>query len=117
MNNEITNEIATAFDSDLKDAVKPFTGERNSVLNGGLDDWLGESINTATAHYSGRGVFSRFSAKEVNDTILASDVKLICLQSEVSDTPQIDDVINGFRVVAINKDPADVSYTIQLRQV
>ena len=69
-------------------------------------------------NYSGRGVFGGYSEFEVdNESIMANDVKLTALQSEVTTRPQLDDVINGYQVVAVNQDPASVTYKIQLRKV
>lgn len=66
----------------------------------------------------GRGVFGNFNQSEIDgQSILITDIKLICLQKEVTDTPAIDDVINGYQVVAMKKDPANVSFTVQLRKV
>ena len=52
-----------------------------------------------------------------NDSIKMNDVKLIVLQSEISKTPHLDDVINGYSAISILSDPADVTFTIQLRKV
>ncbi|UNU74111.1 glutamate 5-kinase [Moraxella nasovis] len=122
LNSEISADIANAFDTDLNDAVKYFDGEHKDGRIDGLGDWLGDDDKTRTSYYDGRGVFGGFNAHEVDgNSILATDTRLICLQTEVSDTPAVDDVIinddNKYRIIAINKDPADVSYTIQLRAI
>lgn len=111
LNREITADIANAFNSDLADAVTDFTATRQSH-----DDWVINDNGTPTEAYTGRGVFGSYGAYETDGQAIGiHDVKLICLQSEVTDTPMIDDVINGMRVLSIAKDPANVSYTIQLR--
>ena len=110
---EISTEIAQAFDGDLKDAVKDFTGRRVILSH---DDWAINDTGTPTEAYKGRGVFGSYSAYEADgQAVSMKDVKLTCLQSELTDTPMIDDVINGMRVLSIKKDPANVSHTIQLR--
>ncbi|WP_394262150.1 glutamate 5-kinase [Moraxella boevrei] len=118
LHDEITADIAIAFDTDLADAVKPFTGERKtSVVSD--DDWLINDVgnNAQTVNYSGRGIFGGYSELEIdNQSIKANDVKLICLADDLTDTPALDDLINGMSVVAIQKDPADVSFTMQLRK-
>lgn len=116
LNQEISHDIANAFDTDLADAVKPFVGLRQDKMQSD-DDWLlnGNSHNETT--YQGRGVFGNFNQSEIDgQSILITDIKLICLQKEVTDTPKLDDVINGYQVVAVKKDPADVSFTMQLRK-
>ena len=111
MKQEITQEIKQAFDTDLADAVTDFTATRQSD-----DDWVINDNGTPTEAYTGRGVFGSYGAYETDGQAIGiHDVKLICLQSEVTDTPMIDDVINGMRVLSIKKDPANVSHTIQLR--
>lgn len=114
---EIDSDIKSAFDTDLADAVQDFTGVRTIAAQND-DDWLINSTNdTQTQAYQGRGVFGSFSQSEIDgQSILISDIKLICLQSETTDTPKVDDVINGYQVVAVKKDPADVSFTMQLRK-
>lgn len=114
MKQEITADIANAFDTDLKDAVKDFTAKRIILSD---DDWaVNDTQVLSTINYSGRGVFTGFHAHEIdNKTIMQSDVKLICLQSELTDTPEIDDEINEMKIISISHDPAEVSFTIQLR--
>lgn len=111
MKQEITADIANAFNSDLADAVTDFTATRQSD-----DDWVINDNGTPTEAYTGRGVFGSYGAYETDGQAIGiHDVKLICLQSEVTGTPMIDDVINGMRVLSIKKDPANISYAIQLR--
>lgn len=114
MKQEITADIANAFDTDLKDAVKDFTAKRIILSD---DDWaVNDTQVLSTINYSGRGVFTGFHAHEIdNKTIMQSDVKLICLQDELTEIPQIDDEINEMKIISISHDPAEVSFTIQLR--
>lgn len=118
LKSDITQSIAEAFATDLKDAVKPFTGKR-VVHNEGSYDILTNSYTDAsdtTITYSGKGVFAGYTSYEVdNETILASDQKLICLQSNLK--PQLDDVINDvYQVVRVKQDPASVVWILQLRR-
>ena len=63
-------------------------------------------------------MFSSYAEIEVdNESIQMNDVKLIVLQDEVANSPKLDDVINGYQVVAVNQDPSSVTFTIQLRKV
>ena len=116
LNAEISTEIAQAFDGDLKDAVKYFTGRRVILSD---DDWaVNDTQVLSTINYSGRGVFTGFHAYEIdNKTIMQQDTKLICLQSELIEIPQIDDEINKMKVMNISQDPAGICYFIQLRGI
>ena len=120
LHDEITADIKEAFDTDLADAVKPFTGSRTVQGEPSIDDILTNTVgsNSTTINYSGRGVFSSYAEIEVdNESIQMNDVKLIVLQDEVANSPKLDDVINGYQVVAVNQDPSSVTFTIQLRKV
>ena len=120
LHDEITADIKDAFDTDLADAVQPFTGSRTVHGEPSIDDILTNTVgsNSTIINYSGRGVFGGYSEFEVdNESIMANDVKLTALQSEVTTRPQLDDMINGYQVVAVNQDPASVTFTIQLRKV
>ena len=114
MKQEITQDLKQAFDGDLKDVAKGFTGKRTILSD---DDWaVNDTQVLSTIDYSGRGVFTGFYAHEIdNQTILQNDVRLICLQSELTDRPQINDSINQMKVINISQDPAGICYFIQLR--
>lgn len=117
---DITADIKEAFNTDLADAVKPFTGSRTVQGEPSIEDILTNTVgsNSTTINYSGRGVFGGYSEFEIdNESIMANDVKLTALQSEVTTRPQLDDNINGYQVVAVNQDPASVTFNIQLRKV
>ena len=120
LHNDITADIKDAFDTDLADAVQPFTGSRTTQGEPSIEDILTNTVgsNSTIINYHGRGVFGGYSEFEVdNESIMANDVKLTALQSEVTTRPQLDDVINGYQVVAVNQDAASVTFTIQLRKV
>ena len=120
LHDEITADIKDAFNTDLADAVKPFTGSRTVQGEPSIEDILTNTVgsNSTIINYSGRGVFGGYSEFEVdNESIMANDVKLTALQSEVTTRPQLDDNINGYQVVAVNQDPASVTFNIQLRKV
>ncbi len=125
LRNDIQADISEAFDQDLADAVKPFTGERE--VAGEYDPVTGTTPNS-TVNYQGRGVFGSFSTEEIDGQhILANDQKLIAMQNEIvlvvdsepstdRAAPKIDDKINGLDVIQVRKDPADASWIIQLRK-
>ena len=120
LHDEITADIKDAFNTDLADAVKPFTGSRTVQGEPSIEDILTNTVgsNSTIINYSGRGVFGSYAEIEADDdSIKMNDVKLTALQSEVTTRPQLDDVINGYQVVAVNQDPASATFTIQLRKV
>lgn len=120
LHDEITADIKEAFNTDLADAVQPFTGSRTIQGEPSIEDILTNTVgsNSTIINYSGRGVFGGYSEFEVdNESIMANDVKLTALQDEVTNAPKLDDVINGYQVVAVQQDPANVTWTLQLRKV
>lgn len=118
---EITAEIKEAFATDLKDAVKAFKGTRTTTTQTEVD-WLTNTVTSQDNSYSyaGKGIFDSYKAIEIDGhTIQLSDVKLIFLQG--SSKPAVDDVIStydgSYNVMAVSKDPADVTWELQLRKV
>lgn len=113
MRDEIQADLKQAFETELADAYKPFTGSRTVDLS---YDPVTDTRLTDAESYTGRGVFGNFSKSEIDGlNILITDVRLLCLQSEVTDTPQNDDIINGMRLIKVGKDPADATWVLQLR--
>lgn len=120
LRDEITADIAEAFDSDLADAVSEFTGSR--IVPDGPPDPINQTQPTITVAYTGRGVFGGFGV-QVSEAlgILRTDIKLTALQAEVSNTPKIDDDIEQggvkYRVIHVGQDPASTIWTVQIRRV
>lgn len=122
---ELVADIAEALNGDLRDAVSEFEGKRVKAGQTGkpsYNDWLNQANGSAptstTITYSGKGIFDNYNAYEVNnETILATDINLICLQSHVTNTPEPDDKINGYSVIAVRQDPVSATFDIQLRKV
>ena len=113
---EIQADLAEAFDTDLADAVKPFSG--GVTLPGGWDPVTEAAEQPVVIAYSGRGVFDEFKLDRVGGVnIRATDQLLIALTNETTGTPDIGHKINGFDVVNVQKDPAGAHYEIQLRKV
>lgn len=122
LRDDIQADLAEAFNDELADAVTAFAGTRTvaSDTDSGIDDWMNppDTPSASTLTYTGRGVFTDYSTYELNsDIINVTDVKLICLANEITSEPIADDKINGYSVVMVNKDPANATYEIQLRQV
>lgn len=120
LRDDLTTDIAEAFDDDLNDAVSAFEGSRK-VPDGAYDP-VSETWITTTLEYSGRGVFADYDLSVVNGIqIVAGDLSLTALQPEVTDTPKVDDKITGpngtYRVISVGEDPASATYSVQLRSV
>lgn len=127
MSEEIQAELAEAFDDPdgLADAVKPVTGVRKAP--GEYDPDLGGETET-TMTYTGRGVMGSYLSKEIDGSLIqTTDQKLLVLQNElfvseagvptaVLAAPAIGDIINGLRVMDVSADPADATWTAQLRK-
>ena len=114
---EIQADLAEAFDTDLADAVQPFTG---GVTLPGTWDPVTEAAGPAVViAYTGRGVFDAFKMAQVDGVnIRATDQLLIALTNEtIGGTPDIGHKINGFDVINVQPDPAFATYQIQLRKV
>ena len=88
MINAILNKhLPKAFDNQLRDAVKSFEGSRKST--GGTYDPITDTyVGNTDVTYSGRGVFGSYKIEETQDTQIGlKDVKLTCLQIEVTKIP------------------------------
>lgn len=128
MREEIQAEMAEAFDDPdgLADAVKPLTGVRKTP--GEYDPDLGGETPETTVRYVGRGVLGSYLSKEIDGSLIqTTDKKLLVLQNElfVSEAgvptvlpaaPAVGDIINGLRVINVSADPADATWTAQLRK-
>lgn len=128
MRDEIQADLAEAFDDPdgLADTVKPVTGSR--TVKGGYDPDIGGTLSASTIYYVGRGVFGSYLTKEIDGSrIQTEDLKLLVLQNElfegqagavtdVAATPKIGDQVSGYRVLNVSEDPAQATWTIQLRK-
>ena len=113
LRDDITADLAEAFDGDLADAMTEFVAEHPGPA--AYDPATGTMTPTMTA-YSGRGVFGSYRIDQIDGTlILATDQELTALQAEVTRPPAVGDTIAGLKVVLVDKDPAGVTWTIQLR--
>ncbi len=82
-------------------------------------------INTKTTSDDGiaKAVFTRYESFEVDKVVvLATDVKLIFQQSEVSTRPDmaLDTIVRGtavYNILRVGEDPAAATYSLQLRAV
>jgi len=116
LRDELTADIAEAFDEDLADAVTQFTGTR--VVQTGEPDPITQEVPTETVTYTGRGVFGGYDENVIDGLqILRTDTKITALQAEVTNTPLIGDQINGMKVINVKQDPAGATWAIQARAV
>lgn len=116
LRDDIQTDLAEAFDTDLADAVQPFTG--GVTLPGTWDPVTEEAGPPVVIAYSGRGVFDSFKVDQVDGVnIRATDQLLIALTNEtIGGMPDIGHKINGFDVINVQTDPAGAHYEIQLRK-
>ncbi|WP_330208682.1 glutamate 5-kinase [Pseudomonas sp. Z13] len=121
---EIQADLAEAFDTDLADAVQPFTGE---YLGPGVYDPVTEETTAQPVTYTGRGVLDSYDSRRIdNVNIEVGDVLLICLANETTDKPAIGhkvtiiDLLTGepsvYSIVNPGVDPAVAHYEIQMRK-
>lgn len=121
---ELQTEVAAAFDTDLQDAVKAFTG---SYTVRGAWDPVTETGNEMLVAYSGRGVLARYKLRRIDGVnTLHGDLKLTALINEVNDKPAVGhfitapDPITGelqrYDIITASADSAGAAYSIQLRR-
>ncbi len=117
LRDDLWTDIAEAFDTDLADAVQPFTG--GITLPGGQWDPVTETAgDPVVISYSGRGVCDGYSIDLIDGVnIKSTDKMLIALVNEVTGSPQVGHKINGMDVKSVTIDPAGATYQIQLREV
>lgn len=121
MRDELQEELAEAFSTDLADAVDTFTCEK-PIYSGEFDFETQTYPVVGSESYSGRGVLFGSYLKDMVKPIdyQVTDSKAIVLQNEVTGIPQIGDVWvtsrGDFKVVNIGADPVAATYSIQLRK-
>lgn len=117
MQEDLLNELSQAFDTDLSDAVNEFTGYREGE-QGAYDPIADEYTNQPPVNYTGRGVFSNFDIRLIDEAkVLSTDKQLLILQNEVTEEPKIGDLIDDqYRVHNKTMDPVSATYRLHLRQ-
>lgn len=124
LRDDLQRDLAEAFDTDLADAVQPFTGE---YLGPGAYDPVTEQTTAQPVTYTGRGVLDSYDSRRIdNINIKVGDAMLICLANEITDVPAVGhkitvhDLLTGqqavYRVVSPGIDPAKAHYEVQLRK-
>ncbi len=108
----LTKNLLRAFQTNLKDAYKPFTLVRTTHE---IDPDTDENITTVQS-FDSSGVFGKFNNEEVDGTnIQYTDERLLILQETIATKPVIGDVVGSKRVSSVGKDPADVTWVLGLR--
>lgn len=119
---ELQDDIAEAFNTDLEDAVSEFTCTK-IIYSGEMDFATQTYPIIGNETYSGRGTLFGSYQKDMVKPVdyQVTDCKATVLQNEVTQVPQISDVWmtvkSEFRVVNIGADPMDAIWTCQLRKV
>ena len=121
---ELQTEVAAAFDTDLQDAVKDFTGTYTV-----RSDWdpVTENGTETQVTYSGRGVLARYKLRRIDGVnILHGDVKLTALVNEVTYKTAVEHIITApdpitgvlqrYEIITASADSAGAAYSIQLRR-
>ncbi|MCO8087237.1 glutamate 5-kinase [Acinetobacter indicus] len=121
MRDELQEELAEAFSTDLADAVDTFTCEK-LIYSGEFDFKTQTYPVVGSDSYSGRGVRGNYLRDMVKPIdYQTTDAKAIVLQNELTGIPQIGDVWQfadgGFEVKNISQDPTGSIWTCQLRKV
>lgn len=119
INQLLTKHLSTAFSGVLSDTVSTFTATRAGT-GGYYDPEIGDYVDSNDTTYTGRGVFSAFNDFEIQASqVDINDIKLICLQAEVTLKPKVDDIIvqdgKERNVLSVKEDPASATWTLQLR--
>lgn len=121
---ELQTEVAAAFDTDLQDAVKDFTG--TYTVRGDWDP-VTETGGETQVMYSGRGVMARYKLRRIDGVnILHGDLKLTALVNEVTDKSAVGHFVTApepitgvpqrYEVITAAVDSAGAAYSIQLRR-
>lgn len=114
MRNDIQQSIAEAMDTDLADAVEPFTATREVV--GEYDPVSGTQPST-TETWTARWIRDTWSEEELGQQhIEVTDAKRLVLQNETEWVPQAGDEANGLTVINVSQDGALAHWEIQLRR-
>jgi len=116
---DIQTDIASAFDTDLSDAVRSLTLKH--VTTTSFNPATGTDVPTYV-NYTSRGVFDALSEIDLMETPLGLvDTKVIILQNEIDATPALDDQIvdsdgSIYRVIKFGEDPAKCIYELGCRR-
>ena len=119
INQLLTKHLSAAFSGVLSDTVSSFTASRKGT-GGYYDPEIGDYVDGTDTTYAGRGVFGSYNDFEIQASqVDINDIKLTCLQAEVTLKPKVDDIIvqdgKERNVLSVKEDPANSIWTLQLR--
>lgn len=119
LRDDILNDLTPEMDGDLADAVEVFTATRKTS---GWDTDNNKPLPESTETYSGRGFFLSFNFFErQNLEIKQGDVKYIILSNSTDKIPLMTDKIQvkgkNMKIILLLEYPADVGYSLQLREI
>ena len=126
LRNDILSDLSEAFDTDLADAVQPFTLYKGETY---YDPNTGNIILGETQSFIWRGVFSKAKKLTVEDGgELPVEIQVVCLANEADFPPDTNDHIitnvtteaynsdnNCYRIYRIDIDPSFSVYTLYIR--
>jgi cell division ATPase FtsA len=117
LKDDITADIAEAFDTDLADAAPQITIRRESSV---YDTATNKNVVTTT-DYLTRGVVVSYDLSEITDeSIQPNDIGVLILQKELEVTPSIEDLITvdstDYRIVRVSRDPIKATWDLQCRK-
>lgn len=116
---DIQTDVASAFDTDLSDAVRTLTLKH--ITSTAFNPATGVDVPTYV-NYTSRGVFDNLTEVDLVETPLGLvDTKVIILQNEIDAAPALDDQIvdsNGdiYRILKFGEDPAKCIYELGCRR-
>lgn len=114
LRDDLSADIAAAFDTDLADAVRSFTASHPG--QSAYDPATG-TMTATDEPYTGRGVFSGYRLDQIDGTLIqATDLQLLALQTEVTRAPEMGDTLDGMQVVRVEQDPVGATWRVQLRK-
>lgn len=126
LQSDILTGLAEAFNTDLADAVQPFTLYKGDIF---YDTNTGNVIMGETSSFEWRGVFSKADKRTVQDqATLPVETQVICLANEASFPPDVNDHLitnvntetynsepNCFLIIRTDIDPTFSVYTLYVR--
>jgi hypothetical protein len=82
----------------------------------------GSEITITGPFYKSKGVFANYTLSDIeNSAVEPNDIKLILASNDLSVTPKTGDWLEEsyiqYKVFQVKKDPADATWTLQIRRL
>jgi hypothetical protein len=118
---ELTAELAAAFDADLADAVRPLTYVSTDLAGGVYDPSTSTLTGRSDRSVSTRGVVSQANASSATPPQEWYDVEALIIAAELSVTPKVGDTfidpnLGKIEVVGFALDPFSAVWTLKGRK-